>query len=40
MGQPWTESWTFGVRIHDKAFILRNPSSLVVERCIENGGLH
>ena len=31
MGQPWTGSWTFGILIHAEAFILRNPSSLVVE---------
>ena len=40
MGQPWTGSWTFGISIHAEAFILRNPSSLVVEGCIENVGLH
>ena len=40
MSQPWTGSWTFGELIHVEAFILRNLSSLVVEGCIENGGLH
>ena len=36
MGQPWIGSWTFGVLIHAETFILTNPSSLVVESCIED----